>query len=60
MSEKTVRILCLALAEYARVEAMKTANASRVMRDEYPEYSANEFGYCASALDQLAQEVINQ
>ena len=41
MSEKTVRILCLALAlaENARPE---------------------EFYYSANALDQLAQEVINQ
>ena len=60
MSEKTVRILCLALAEYASIEAMKAANTARVMNMEALAYNEESFSYAASALYQLAQEVINQ
>lgn len=60
MSDKTVRIMCLALAEYARIEAMKVANAARTMNGEALAYHEESFGYSASALEQLALEVINQ
>ena len=60
MSEKTVRILCLALAEYARIEAMKAANMARVINCEALAYHEESFGYATGVLEQLAQEVINQ
>lgn len=60
MNEKIVRILCLALAEYARIEAMKAANMARVMRGESLAYHEESFGYATGVLEGLAQEVINQ
>ena len=60
MSEKTVRILCLALAEYARIEAMKAANMARTINGESLAYHEECFGYATGVLEQLAQEVINQ
>ncbi len=60
MNEKTIRIMCLALAEYARVEAMKAANAARQINGEALAYHSEEFYYSANALDQLAVDVISQ
>lgn len=59
MSEKTVRILCLALAEYARIEAMKATNAARNANGEALAYTYADFGYSAETLEQLAQEVMS-
>ena len=58
MNQQAIKILCFALAEYARIEAMKAANISRIINDESLAYTEKEFGHSANVLDQLAQEVI--
>ena len=60
MSEQAIKIMCFALAEYARIEAMKAANTVRTMNGEALAYSEESFNYAANTLDQLALEVINQ
>lgn len=59
MTAQAIKILCFALAEYARIEGMRAANMTRIMNGEALAYSEESFGYSASTLDQLAQEVIN-
>lgn len=60
MSEQAIKILCFALAEYARIEGMRVANQARIARDETIAYPESEFNVSASVLDQLAMKVINQ
>ena len=57
MNDQTVRILCLAIAEYARIEGMKVANSIRSMNDEAPAYNETDFLYVTSTLEQLSHEV---
>ena len=59
MNQQLVKILCFALAEYARIEAMKAANQARIARDETIAYPESEFYTSASALDNLALEAAN-
>ena len=56
MNQQLVKILCFALAEYARIEAMKAANQARIARDETIAYPEEEFNNSARALDYLAME----
>ena len=59
MNQQLVKILCFALAEYARIEAMKAENQARIARDETIAYTESEFNNSASALDHLAMEAVN-
>ena len=59
MNTRSIKTLCLALAEYARIESMKAANFARTMNGEALAYSEESFRYSAETLEVLAQEMVD-
>lgn len=59
MNARSIKTLCLALAEYAHVESMKAANFARTMNGEALAYSEESFRYSAETLEVLAQEMVD-
>lgn len=57
---KTAHALALIAACTARIEGMKIANTARRLAKLSPSYDEREFLAEAGAMEQLAQEVINQ
>lgn len=59
MDKQVVKVMCFALAEYARIEGMRAANQARLSRGETIAYPEEYFNQSAAVLEQLAIDVVN-
>lgn len=59
MNEHLVKIFCLALAEYSKIEAMKAENSVKIMNNESLVYPESDFYSISNTLENLANSTSN-